>query len=90
MGGAERWGGKTSTLTLQLRAQYLAELSVYCELHSCLIEAGVLEAMPHLKGVIFSGGPFSVYEDGSPHVSVRPHPLRSAGSPVGLVLVLVT
>jgi len=40
----------------------------------------VLEAMPHLKGVIFSGGPFSVYEDGSPHVSVRSHPMLAVGS----------
>lgn len=24
--------------------------------------------MPRLKGVIFSGGPFSVYEEGAPHV----------------------
>lgn len=48
-----------------------AELNVYCELHSCLIEAETLERMPRLKGVIFSGGPFSVYEEGAPHVSVR-------------------
>ena len=46
----------------------IRELNVYCELHSCLVEGAVLEGMPRLKGVIFSGGPFSVYEEGAPHV----------------------
>lgn len=44
-----------------------AELNTYCELHSCLVDPAVLAAKP-LKGIIFSGGPASVYEEGSPHV----------------------
>jgi GMP synthase-like glutamine amidotransferase len=47
-----------------------AELNVYCELHSCLVEPSVLAAVPHLKGIILSGGPASVYEEGAPHVKV--------------------
>ena len=40
-------------------------------MHSCLIKAEDLFSEPKgasIKGVIFSGGPFSVYEDGAPHV----------------------
>lgn len=47
-----------------------AELNVYCELHSCLVDVSVLAAAP-LKGIILSGGPFSVYEEGAPHMQVR-------------------
>lgn len=47
----------------------IRELGVYCELHSCLSKASLLEGFgDRLKGVIFSGGPFSVYDEGSPHV----------------------
>jgi GMP synthase (glutamine-hydrolysing) len=50
---------------------FVAELNVYCELHSCLVDAAVLAAFgTKLKGVILSGGPFSVYEEGAPHVQV--------------------
>lgn len=53
-------------------AHRLAELSVYCELHSCLVEPEVLRACgSRLKGIILSGGPFSVYEEGAPHCKVR-------------------
>lgn len=65
----------TTICVLDFGSQYshlvvrrIRELGVYCELHSCLVDAAVLEAMPLLKGVIFSGGPFSVYEEGAPHV----------------------
>lgn len=65
----------TTICVLDFGSQYshlvvrrIRELGVYCELHSCLVDASVLEAMPLLKGVIFSGGPFSVYEEGAPHV----------------------
>ncbi len=50
-------------------ARRVRELGVYCELHSCLVSSSVLEAAP-LKGIILSGGPFSVYEDGAPHMQV--------------------
>lgn len=47
-----------------------AELNVYCEMHSCLVDVEVLRAS-NLVGIILSGGPFSVYEPGAPHVQVR-------------------
>jgi hypothetical protein len=52
-----------------LIARRIRELNVYCELHSCLVDVSVLEKAP-LKGIILSGGPFSVYEDGAPHMQV--------------------
>jgi GMP synthase (glutamine-hydrolysing) len=50
-------------------ARRVRELHVYCELHTCLVDVSVLEKAP-LKGIILSGGPFSVYEDGAPHMQV--------------------
>jgi GMP synthase (glutamine-hydrolysing) len=41
---------------------------VFCELYSCLVEADVL-FKSDIVGVILSGGPSSVYEEGAPHVS---------------------
>lgn len=43
---------------------------MYCELYSCLVEAEMLEET-ELVGVILSGGPASVYEEGSPHVNPK-------------------
>jgi GMP synthase (glutamine-hydrolysing) len=43
------------------------ELKVYCEMHSCLVKEAVLRGM-NVKGIILSGGPFSVYEEGAPHL----------------------
>lgn len=40
---------------------------MYCELHSCLSSTAVLER-GRVKGVILSGGPSSVYEEGAPHL----------------------
>ena len=48
-------------------ARRIRELNIYCELHSCLVDVSVLEAAP-LKGIILSGGPFSVYEKDAPHM----------------------
>jgi GMP synthase (glutamine-hydrolysing) len=42
-------------------------MGVYCELHSCLSPVSILDR-GRIKGVILSGGPFSVYEEGSPHL----------------------
>lgn len=50
-----------------LIARRIRELNVYCELHSCLVDVKQLEALP-LVGIILSGGPFSVYEEGAPHM----------------------
>ena len=51
-----------------LIARRVRELNVYCELYSCLVDAELL-AQVHLHGVILSGGPASVYDPESPHVS---------------------
>ena len=45
------------------------ELNVYCELHSCLVDLPTLQK-GNVKGIILSGGPFSVYEEGAPHLNV--------------------
>ncbi|MBI1388905.1 MAG: glutamine-hydrolyzing GMP synthase [bacterium] len=49
-----------------LIARRIRELGVYCELHPCTIKAAELHAMEP-KGIVLSGGPYSVYEDGAPH-----------------------
>jgi len=43
------------------------EANVYCEMRSCLIEAKDISAFKP-TGVIFSGGPHSVYDKESPHL----------------------
>ncbi|OQR84855.1 GMP synthase [Achlya hypogyna] len=50
-----------------LIARRVRELHVFCELYSCLVT--VEELSKHdLTGIILSGGPNSVYEEGAPHV----------------------
>ena len=44
-----------------------AEINCYCELYACNVNADVLEKKD-LRGIILSGGPSSVYEEGAPHV----------------------
>ena len=50
----------------QLIARRIRELNVYCEIHPYNV---TLEKLKELnpKGIILSGGPSSVYEEGSPH-----------------------
>jgi GMP synthase (glutamine-hydrolysing) len=48
-------------------ARRVRELNVFCELYSCLVDAAALE-VNHVVGIIFSGGPSSVYAPDSPHV----------------------
>ena len=50
-----------------LIARRVREMKVYCELYSCLVEAQELAAHK-ITGIILSGGPNSVYEEGAPHV----------------------
>jgi GMP synthase (glutamine-hydrolysing) len=50
-----------------LSSRRIRELNVYCELHSCLVDVAALDKLP-LIGIILSGGPFSVYEEGAPHM----------------------
>ncbi|KAJ3090680.1 GMP synthase (glutamine-hydrolyzing), partial [Quaeritorhiza haematococci] len=49
-----------------LIARRIRELGVYCELLACTIKISELKFKP--KGVILSGGPFSVYDADAPHV----------------------
>jgi len=51
-----------------LIARRVRELNVYCELYSCQVPAQEL-GKHELVGVILSGGPSSVYDEGAPHVS---------------------
>ncbi|KAF2790902.1 GMP synthase [Melanomma pulvis-pyrius CBS 109.77] len=60
-------------LVLDFGSQYshlitrrLRELNVYCEMLPCTQKLAELEWTP--KGVILSGGPYSVYSDDAPHV----------------------
>ncbi|KAF1812793.1 GMP synthase [Eremomyces bilateralis CBS 781.70] len=60
-------------LTLDFGSQYthlisrrLRELNVFSEMLPCTQKISELDFTP--KGIILSGGPYSVYEEGSPHV----------------------
>ncbi len=51
----------------------MREFNVYAELLPCTQKAADLAWKP--KGIILSGGPYSVYEDGAPHGTIaRPTP----------------
>ena len=50
-----------------LIARRVRQQNVFCELYSCLVDADVLRRNK-IVGIILSGGPSSVYEEGSPHV----------------------
>eukprot|EP00164_Ancoracysta_twista_P004530 GFYU01006113.1.p1 GENE.GFYU01006113.1~~GFYU01006113.1.p1 ORF type:complete len:553 (-),score=195.97 GFYU01006113.1:142-1698(-) len=51
-----------------LIARRIREQHVYCELHACNVDPSVVKDL-NPKGIILSGGPYSVYENGSPHLS---------------------
>ncbi len=52
----------------QLIARRVRELGVYCEIHPFHAPIEALRGM-RPKGIILSGGPSSVYEEGAPHCS---------------------
>jgi GMP synthase (glutamine-hydrolysing) len=52
----------------QLIARRIRELGVYCEIHPFSAEIEKIRELDP-KGIILSGGPSSVYEDGAPHCS---------------------
>lgn len=52
----------------QLIARRVRECNVYCEVHPYHMEIGEIRARKPI-GIIFTGGPNSVYEDGAPQVS---------------------
>ncbi|MEM1116574.1 MAG: glutamine-hydrolyzing GMP synthase [Bacteroidota bacterium] len=53
--------------TTQLIARRVREAGVYCEIHPCTLPASEVAAMQP-SGLILSGGPMSVYDDGSPQL----------------------
>jgi len=62
----------------QLIARRVREAGVYCEVHPFNHAAGALKTL-NPKGVIFSGGPASVIDDGSPRA---PQEVFDAGLPI--------
>lgn len=50
----------------QLIARRIREFGVYSELHSNLMTCEEIKALKDVKGIIFSGGPNSVYDDDAP------------------------
>ncbi len=52
----------------QLIARRTRELGVYCEIHPFSLAVETIRKL-NPKGIILSGGPNSVYEDGAPHCS---------------------
>ena len=62
----------------QLIARRVREQNVYCEMFTCTTTTEkILAKAP--KGIIFTGGPSSVYEEGAPHIDKA---LLQAGIPV--------
>ncbi len=53
--------------TTQLIARRVREAGVYCEIHPCTLPAADIAAMRPM-GLILSGGPCSVYDDGAPQL----------------------
>jgi len=51
---------------MQSITRRLRELNVFSEMLPCTQKISELDFTP--KGIILSGGPYSVYEAGSPHV----------------------
>ena len=51
---------------MQSITRRLRELNVFSEMLPCTQKISELNFTP--KGIILSGGPYSVYEEGSPHV----------------------
>ena len=51
----------------QLIARRVREANVYCEIRPCFQEIPE-DIKPHLKGIILSGGPNSVYAEGAPTI----------------------
>jgi GMP synthase (glutamine-hydrolysing) len=68
------FGGQTA----QLIVRRVREANVYCELLPYDVDASVLERL-HPKGIILSGGPASVYEEGAPQL---PEWVVESGLPV--------
>ena len=69
------FGGQTT----QLIARRVREAGVYCEIHPCTVPSEDVVAMqPH--GLILSGGPCSIYDDGAPQLDPALLGLRQPGT----------
>jgi GMP synthase (glutamine-hydrolysing) len=62
----------------QLIARRVREIGVYCEIHPFSTPTAVLREL-NPRGIILSGGPSSVYEEGAPHCSPE---VLDLGAPV--------
>ncbi len=62
----------------QLIARRVRECNVYCEVHPCTLSLDKIKEM-HPKGIIFTGGPNSVYGEDSPRC---PEEMFSLGIPI--------
>ena len=51
----------------QLIARRVRDLNVYCEMHPCNISIDKIKEI-NPKGIIFTGGPNSVYDEKAPHI----------------------
>ena len=65
--------------TTQLIARRVREAGVYCEIHPCTLPAAEVVAM-RPAGLILSGGPMSVYDDGAPQLDPALLRLRQPGT----------
>lgn len=62
----------------QLIARRIRELGVYCEIHPFNLPVStIIELKP--KGIILSGGPSSIYEEGAPHCDAK---ILESGVPI--------
>ena len=55
----------------QLIARRVRECNVYCEVHPNTLSLEKIKAMKNLKGIIFTGGPNSVYTSDSATISTE-------------------
>ena len=65
--------------TTQLIARRVRETGVYCEIHPCTLPVAEVAAMQP-AGLILSGGPCSVYDDGAPQLDPALLNLRQPGT----------
>ena len=65
--------------TTQLIARRVREAGVYCEIHPCTLPASEVAALEP-SGLILSGGPMSVYDEGGPQLDPALLQLTKPGS----------
>ncbi|MBQ3713041.1 MAG: glutamine-hydrolyzing GMP synthase, partial [Spirochaetia bacterium] len=63
----------------QLIARRIREFGVYSELHPGDIALSAIQAMGDVKGIVFSGGPNSVYDPNAPKCDIA---IYTAGIPI--------